>query len=76
MGHHRISFEDNGVDDFLVLPYLRPNILEDMGVTSAADRGVIMRAVKRLQDLTQLQCKFNSFPLGSACLLNSNYFIS
>jgi hypothetical protein len=56
MDHHRAAFERSGVDDFLVLPYLRPNILEDIGVASANDRNAIMRAVKRLQDLNEFQC--------------------
>jgi len=55
MAHCQAAFERNGVDDFLVLPFLRPNILEDMGIASASDRVIIMRAVKRLQDLTQSQ---------------------
>lgn len=55
MDHHRAAFERSGVDDFLVLPYLRPNILEDIGVASANDRNAIMRAVKRLQDLNEFQ---------------------
>jgi hypothetical protein len=56
MDHHRAAFERSGVDDFLVLPYLRPNILEDIGVASPNDRNSILRAVKRLQDLTESQC--------------------
>lgn len=63
MSHHQTTFENHGVDDFLVLPYLRLNILEDMGI-SPVDRAVIMRSVKQLQDLSEPHCKIaDSFVL-------------
>lgn len=56
MERHRTRFEHHGIDDFLVLPYLRLNVLEDMGIAPVADRNVIMSAVKGLQDLSEARC--------------------
>ncbi len=52
-------FAKHGIDDFLVLPFLRPSVLEDMGVTCAYDRSQITRAVKHLQDATSYECKLS-----------------
>ncbi|KAL6074318.1 SAM domain (Sterile alpha motif) domain containing protein [Balamuthia mandrillaris] len=49
-------FLHHGIDDFLVLPFLRPSVLDQIGIFESEDKKILLRAVKLLQDMSD--CEF------------------
>ena len=53
---HVHTFLKHYIDDFLVIPFLRNNDLDYMGILDQDDKRKIMRSVKELQDGDNFEC--------------------
>jgi hypothetical protein len=50
------TFEKEGIDDFLGLPFLRVSCLDDLKVHSPDDRRTLTQAISALQEVSPPEC--------------------